>query len=583
MPVKALIKVLQKVPLRQRLTLSFLMLFSSLTEGMGILLLVPLLNAVQSSQHSQNPVIRALLNGLATMGIPPTPLGILITFLGLLLLRNAVLFLRECLSTQVQHQLVDQLRDRCFKALLGVEWLWIAAGRNSDHANLLLTDVNRVGVGVNFGLGLLVTLATMIAYLFAAFTLSWPMTSLALISCGIAVAALSGQRKKAMQLGTDLGRANRAMQANVQESLSGIKLTKILGNEQRHLDLFRQTLAVLRNQQITFMVSNSRSKALYQSIGAILLASYLYLGLSVFRTTIAELLILVLIFGRLIPMFSVAQQQHDCWLHALPALHETERLLHECHTAREPTGDETGEIWPITDSIRLENITIRYPGRDHPALNNISVSFLARTTTAIMGPSGAGKSTLADVLMGLLQTDGGTLWLNDTIISGENRRSWRHSVAYVPQETFLFHDSIRSNLLWASACASDDELSKALQRAAADFVFQLPQGLDTIVGDGGVRLSGGERQRLALARALLKKPSLLILDEATSALDVENETRVRKAIENLHGDLTVVIIGHRLPTLEHADQVLILKNGQIEIQGTWAEVKRQQNEANVAA
>lgn len=578
-PAKALIKLLRQVPLHRRFALIFLMLFSGLTEGVGILLLVPLLNIVQNSQHSQNLFIRTLIQCLNSVGIPPTPLGILSSFLGLLLVRNAVLYAREHLSTAVQHQLVDQLRDRCFKALLGVEWRWIAAGRSSDHANLLLTDVSRIGTGVNFGLGLLVSLATMLAYLFAAFTLSWSMTTLALASCAITVIALGGQRKQAMQLGADLGRANRAMQANVQESLSGIKLTKILGNEQRHLDFFRQTLGRLRQQQIDFMTSTSRSKALYQSVGAILLAGYLYLGLNTFQTPIAELLILVLIFGRLIPMFSAAQQQHHHWLHALPALHETERLLKECHAAREPVIEGDLKDWPIEQAIQLENVTVSYADRDHPALNNINVSFPARTTTAIMGPSGAGKSTLADVLMGLLQTDGGTVWVDNKAISGEARRHWRHSIAYVPQETFLFHDSIRNNLLWASGNASDEELNQALQRAAADFVFKLQQGLDTIVGDGGVRLSGGERQRLALARALLKKPSLLILDEATSALDVENEARVRKAIENLHGDLTVVIIGHRLPTLEHADQVLILKQGQIEVQGTWAEVKQQQDSA----
>jgi ATP-binding cassette subfamily C protein len=143
----------------------------------------------------------------------------------------------------------------------------------------------------------------------------------------------------------------------------------------------------------------------------------------------------------------------------------------------------------------------------------------------------------------------------------------------VPQEVFLFNDSIRNNLLWGYAQANETDLIQVLKWAAADFVFQLPQGLDTVVGDAGVLLSGGERQRLALARALLTRPSLLILDEATSALDTENEARIRTAIENLHGDLTVVIIGHRLPTLEHADQVVILKDGVVTAQGTWTEVR----------
>ena len=154
------------------------------------------------------------------------------------------------------------------------------------------------------------------------------------------------------------------------------------------------------------------------------------------------------------------------------------------------------------------------------------------------------------------------------------RLRWRHAVAYVPQDIFLFHDSIRNNLLWGHPEASEADLRLALEKAAADFAFKLPQGLDTVVGDGGIRLSGGERQRLALARTLLKRPALLILDEATSALDLDNEARVREAIEHLHGDLTVVIIGHRLPTLQHADQVLILEEGRIASQGTWAEINQ---------
>jgi ATP-binding cassette subfamily C protein len=218
-------------------------------------------------------------------------------------------------------------------------------------------------------------------------------------------------------------------------------------------------------------------------------------------------------------------------------------------------------------------VTIAYESRDTPALNQVSVTFPAKTTTAIMGASGAGKSTLADVVMGLLAPDQGEVRVDGIRLSDAERMRWRHSVAYVPQEVFLFHESIRNNLLWGNANATQNDMQRVLQMAAAEFVFNLPQGLDTVVGDGGVRLSGGERQRIALARALLKHPSLLILDEATSALDVDNEARVRDAIEKLHGDLTMIIIGHRLPTLEHADQVIVLEAGRIVQQGSWQDIQ----------
>ena len=211
------------------------------------------------------------------------------------------------------------------------------------------------------------------------------------------------------------------------------------------------------------------------------------------------------------------------------------------------------------------------PARQVALGAGVGVDRPAETINRVCG-SGMRAVTLADVLMGLLDLDGGHLRVDGQDISGPALLNWRNSVSYVPQDAFLFNASIRRNLLWGDLQATDQELEQALQRAAAEFVFELPLGLDTVVGDGGILLSGGERQRIALARALLKKPALLILDEATSALDRGNETRIRKAIENLHGNLTVLIIGHRLPTLEHADHIVVMDKGRIKVQGTWQDV-----------
>jgi ATP-binding cassette subfamily C protein len=148
----------------------------------------------------------------------------------------------------------------------------------------------------------------------------------------------------------------------------------------------------------------------------------------------------------------------------------------------------------------------------------------------------------------------------------------------VPQETFLFHDTVRANLLWTRPQASDEELWQILRLAAADqFVAELPDSLDTVVGDRGVRLSGGERQRLALARALLRHPSLLLLDEATSALDNENERRIQQALDELHGELSIVVIAHRLSTIRHADQIVVIDNGRVVESGSWDELVARQD------
>jgi ATP-binding cassette subfamily C protein len=155
-------------------------------------------------------------------------------------------------------------------------------------------------------------------------------------------------------------------------------------------------------------------------------------------------------------------------------------------------------------------------------------------------------------------------------LSPERLKSWREQIGYVTQDTFLFNDSVRANLLWARPEASEEEIWRTLKlAAAAGFVSELPDGLETILGDRGVRLSGGERQRLALARALLREPSLLILDEATSALDSENERRIQKAIEGLHGRMTILIITHRLSTIRGADIIHMLERGRLVESGSW--------------
>jgi ATP-binding cassette subfamily C protein len=181
---------------------------------------------------------------------------------------------------------------------------------------------------------------------------------------------------------------------------------------------------------------------------------------------------------------------------------------------------------------------------------------------AIVGASGVGKTTLVDLMIGLLAPETGRVAVDGTALA-ENGAAWRETIGYVPQEPFLFHDTIRANLAWARPEASAADLNRALALARAEFVHDLPNGLDTVVGDRGVRLSGGERQRIALARALLREPSLLILDEATSSIDLENERRILEAIGGLHGTVTIVLIAHRLATVADVDAIHLLDAGRI--------------------
>jgi ATP-binding cassette subfamily C protein len=250
-------------------------------------------------------------------------------------------------------------------------------------------------------------------------------------------------------------------------------------------------------------------------------------------------------------------------------------MQHRFEAQKEPLPPESLPTLALSKKgLEFRRLWFRYDKtNDTYALRNVELVIPARGMTAIVGPSGSGKSTLADIAMGLLMPEKGEVLIEGQPLAGERLYRWRRSVGYVPQENFLFHDTVRANLLWALPEASDQDLWQALSLAAADeFVAQMPLGLDTVVGERGLRLSGGERQRIALARALLRRPTLLLLDEATSNLDRENERRIQDAVEHLHGELTIIVITHRLSSIRNVDRIIVLDRGELIQVGTWNEI-----------
>jgi|RhiMetdeSRZDD1v2_1073273.scaffolds.fasta_scaffold68409_5 ATP-binding cassette, subfamily C, bacterial len=264
------------------------------------------------------------------------------------------------------------------------------------------------------------------------------------------------------------------------------------------------------------------------------------------------------------------QQYYQSFVNLLPAFATVMAMQARCEAAAEPKPERV-ETFTLRQGLRFEHVSFRYDASsDTPVIGDLDLTIEAGQTTAIVGPSGAGKSTIADLVTGLLVPDQGCVCVDGKPLGPERMSAWREQIGYVTQETFLFHDTVRANLLWARPDASDADIRDALHLAAAEaFVSGLPNGLDTVIGDRGVLVSGGERQRLALARALLRRPSLLILDEATSSLDSENEGRIQRAIDELHGYMTILVITHRLSTVRRADVIYVLEQGRLVESGPW--------------
>jgi ATP-binding cassette subfamily C protein len=282
---------------------------------------------------------------------------------------------------------------------------------------------------------------------------------------------------------------------------------------------------------------------------------------------------LLFLFARILPRFSSIQQDYLGFVNYMPSFAATMEMEEKCREAAEPVPPQREPVH-FTESIQLENVDFAY--EEVPVIREVDLAIASGRTTAVVGPSGAGKSTIADLVTGLLRPTRGRVLIDDDPLTPARIASWRDQIGYVPQDTFLFYDTIRANLAWARLDATEEDIWTALRLASADeFVSRLSQGLDTMVGDRGVRLSGGERQRLALARALLRKPSLLILDEATSSLDSENERRILEAVDELHGSVTTLLISHRLSSVRDADVIYVLDSGRLVEFGTWQELIEQ--------
>jgi len=313
-------------------------------------------------------------------------------------------------------------------------------------------------------------------------------------------------------------------------------------------------------------------RSLLEFFALVALAGVLVLSSSWTGAAAANIVVVLALFGRLFPRITTIQAQlhHLNW--NVPAV----GIIGELQAAAEAEGerqDDSSERLRVDRPTVLTIHDLQVKLGERVALDGVNLTLPIPGLLAIVGRSGAGKSTLVHALLGLAEPSEGTIRLGAHDLAAAPLSAWRRAIGYVPQETILFHASIRENLTLVHPSVSDAEIKIAAQRAHAyDFIQALPRGFDTIIGDQGVKLSGGQRQRLGIARALLGNPVLLLLDEAMSALDGQSETEVLRALEELRGQMGILLVAHRLAAARTADVICVFDTGRVVETGSWNEL-----------
>ncbi len=385
-------------------------------------------------------------------------------------------------------------------------------------------------------------------------------------------------RSRLNSLGEVRIEANRQRFQIMQEALGGIKEVKLLNLEWVFLRRLHEPAARLAQSQAAMATISEMPRHVLEAAafgGMLLFVIWLLIsGSGDLAAVIPVLGIYALAAVRLFPTIQQVYGGFAALRFGSPALTSLQAELAELGSAQAPDHSQAQPI-SIRRSLRLDNISLTYPAAGRPALDGLSLTIRANTTVGFVGSTGAGKTTAADVILGLLQPDRGTLHVDGVAIDSSNLGAWQKSVGYVPQTIFLTDDTLAANIAFGIESKAVDPA--ALERAVRiarldDLVRSLPNGYMTMVGERGTRLSGGQRQRIGIARALYRDPDILVFDEATSALDNLTERAVMDAVKDLGHQKTIILIAHRLSTVRHCDEIFLFENGRLAACGTYDEL-----------
>jgi ATP-binding cassette subfamily C protein len=542
-----------------------LFLIAAVAEGLGLITLLPILELAMGSNTGADPTGPAkwIASALGLVGLPLT--------LEVLLGTLVVLFCGKALAVVAANRqagfvvakVAMDLRLDLIRNLLTAQWLHFTSYPTGYHANAISNEAQRTAYTFRGFTNAISDAVLALIYIVVVLLISWQTAlAAALVGAGVLV-VLNGFVGESRLAGASQASLMRSLIARLTGALPALKPIKAMAREDYLLPLMEsETTGYYRAQQRA-IVAASMIQGIQEPVVVAALAVGLWAVVSFTSVAFTSVIVMAALFYRLTATVANLQQRL-VWVAEGEATYDSlQEHIHAAGRNRE-TWEGTAEAPPLLDALRLEDVAFAY-GDGPPVFQHIDAELRSGEMVALVGGSGEGKTTLCDLLIGLLEPTEGTITVDGRDLRDLDIRSWRKQLAYVPQEPLLFADSILLNVTLGDASMTRDDVEAALRAAGAwDFVQQLPDGMDAVVGERGATLSGGQRQRITLARALIGNPRLLLLDEPTTALDRDTEREICATLESLKGRMTILAISHQPAIRSISDRVLQLQGGVLE-------------------
>ena len=553
------------------LVLLVLIIIGSFLEMLGVTAFLPFISIMMDEKAMDNYSI--LLFAFSLLGVNDATSKITVLALGIIcfyVLKNVYLTFMQNRILSFNYNTRMRIATRLLSAYMSEPYTFHLQKNSSELVRTLQTDTNQFMLLINAVLQLFSeAFMCMVIGLFLFHT----SHSITIIIGGLLIICVGIYYVVSKKISLKIGMQNQRYQAKllqwINQALGGIKEVKILGREQYFIDEYKSNYKKLikgakRNEMIATVPKYITETV---TIAGLLLAILLklHLGSGELSEFIPQLTAFAVAAFKLLPAVGKISAYNNSIMYCLPSLNVIYDDLKEVEGISNYVEDEHMNVRKLGKEIAISHVTFAYNKNDKKILNDVCFNIEKGKTVAFVGSSGAGKTTLADVILGLLKPDSG-----DILIDGWNiyddMVTWHKMIGYIPQTIYLSDDTIIKNVAFGVKDKEIDEQAvvRALKKAQLyEFVMNMPDGLNTYVGDRGVRLSGGQRQRIGIARALYHDPDVLVLDEATSALDNETEKAVMESIDALKGEKTMIIIAHRLSTIKNADIILEVGDGKV--------------------